>query len=130
MKTCYLSGKMRGLPNYNFPEFHRVTAILRSQGWRVISPAEIDNSECEPWVTDDKNIVCTSYQLTPNDCRRLVARDVNYLLQLRRENNDAIIMMPGYTESIGATAEKAIAIWLDLPVFLFESTNTLKTIRA
>jgi len=41
----YLAGPMTGLPQFNFPEFDRVAASLRSDGLNIISPAELDDSE-------------------------------------------------------------------------------------
>jgi hypothetical protein len=38
----YLTGRMRGLPLFNFPCFDEVAARLTALGWDVINPAELD----------------------------------------------------------------------------------------
>ena len=41
MKIIYVSGPMSNLPHLNYPEFHRVTKILReSKEYIVLNPAE------------------------------------------------------------------------------------------
>ena len=39
----YLAGKMRGVPNFNFPAFNSAAEYLRSLGDEVFNPAERDN---------------------------------------------------------------------------------------
>jgi hypothetical protein len=39
--NIYLAGPMTGLPEYNFPEFARVSGILRGWGHDVVSPHEV-----------------------------------------------------------------------------------------
>lgn len=36
----YIAGPMRGYKDYNYPEFHKYAALLRSLGYTVINPAE------------------------------------------------------------------------------------------
>jgi len=43
--VVYLTGRMLGIPLYNFPLFDAVAARLRAMGWTVINPAELDRSE-------------------------------------------------------------------------------------
>ena len=38
----YISGAMTGIKDYNYPEFNRVAAGLRSAGHEVFNPAEVD----------------------------------------------------------------------------------------
>lgn len=44
----YLAGPMSGLPNHNFPAFHRAAKVLRSVGFEVVSPAELHAGEEVP----------------------------------------------------------------------------------
>jgi len=37
----FISGPMTGLPDFNYPAFHRAAAYLRSSGWQVENPAEL-----------------------------------------------------------------------------------------
>ena len=39
-RTIYLSGPMKGMPDFNYPTFHRVAADLRRDGHLVYNPAE------------------------------------------------------------------------------------------
>lgn len=41
----YLAGRMTGLPHYNFPTFEIAARDLRSKGFDVASPHEIDHGE-------------------------------------------------------------------------------------
>ena len=85
----YLSGKMRGLPEFNYPMFNLYAAKLRLQ---VTSPAELDNAEDLKWV----------------DCMK---RDIRLLLDL-----DAIAMIPGWENSLGAKLELLISFFMGLDI--------------
>lgn len=91
MKRIYLSGPMTGLPELNFPLFHSETARLRSLGYEVINPAEL-NPAGGSW----------------GDCMR---RDIIELL-----NCDTIALLKGWDRSEGAFLEITIAKRLGLTV--------------
>jgi len=57
----YLSAPMSGYPDLNYPEFHRITAILRSYGLTIINPAEGNphNGNWDMCLTDDLTIILT-----------------------------------------------------------------------
>ena len=86
MKSVYLSGPMTGIPKHNFPAFHDAATELRSMGFRVVNPAEINSvpgaNSWEQCLRNDIKALC--------DC-------------------DAIILLPGWEGSRGAHLEVHIA---------------------
>lgn len=50
-KCIYISGPMTGMPEYNFPEFNRITKEWRAEGWEVRNPAE--KGELDGWEWED-----------------------------------------------------------------------------
>lgn len=89
---CYIAGPMTGLPELNFPAFHAAAAWLRSLGYHVENPAEIDVDPAAGWETCMKA-----------DIARLVTCDRIYLLH-------------GWQRSRGATVEFNLATVLGLEV--------------
>lgn len=90
---------MRGYPSFNFPEFHRITALLRSEGFEVISPAEMDEEHgiaeaAQSSATGDESVL-------PQTNGQILARDVKVVL----DDVDGIIFMKGWEKSRGAQLE-------------------------
>lgn len=86
----YLSGPMTGIADNNFPEFHKWAETLRSTGYEVVSPAEIQ--EAGTWelcLRADLRELCTC---------------------------DAIALMPGWENSKGANLELHVAHRLGMQV--------------
>jgi hypothetical protein len=88
----YLAGPMAGYPHWNHPAFHAAAAQLRSLDHTVINPAEYGN-------------LVTGWM----ECMK---RDVHALLWC-----DAVIVLPGWEKSRGATLETNLADDLCMPVF-------------
>jgi hypothetical protein len=86
-RTIYLSGPMKGYPESNYPLFNRVAGELRAQGHKVYNPAEY-----------------------PHDGPTFPIREAfaAYSAFICREAC-TIVLLPGWEESKGATAEKALA---------------------
>lgn len=90
--AVYISGPMTGLPDSNYPAFHKAARHLRSQGLRVESPAENPPPVCGTWEGWMRGA----------------------LRQLMRCSS--IIMLPGWQASKGASLEHHVATELGMPV--------------
>jgi len=88
----YLSGPMSGMPDHNFPAFHRYAAELRAAGHDVVSPAEINADTSASW----------------QQCLRADIREL--------AGCDSIALMPGWQMSDGAQLELHVAHRLGLHV--------------
>jgi hypothetical protein len=88
---------MTGIPDYNFPEFHRVAALWRGRGWAVVNPAEeFDGDTRRPY-------------------RDYVVRDIQRLRMC-----DAIVMLCGWdgNGARGSVWEHEIAAQLfGIPIY-------------
>ncbi len=98
-RKCYIAGPMRGIVKFNFPAFEAAAASLRALGWHVFSPAELD---IQFGFTDE--------------LRAYIRRDIHVIVN-ELQNGDAIILLPGYAESVGAQAELAVAVWCELDIY-------------
>lgn len=88
----YLAGPMRGLPGYNFGAFHVYAYLLRKDGHEVFNPAELG--------------------LSQDNIREIFAVEMDWICR----EADAVALMPGWTESWGASAEAALARALNLEI--------------
>lgn len=93
MTRLYLCGPMSGLPEKNFPAFYAEAARLRTLGYEVINPAE----------------------LNPDDCTWLEAMRVDITAMM---TCDALATLPGTSKSRGASTEVDLAVSLGFDVFL------------
>jgi hypothetical protein len=93
MKKLYLAGPMSGCPSHNAPLFHRVAGLLRRQGYSVFNPAE----------NNDGGV--------PRPRSFYMRLDIPALLQ-----SEAVVVLPGWEESRGASLEVWLALDLEVPV--------------
>lgn len=85
---------MSGKPAFNYPMFHRVAALWRAAGYEIVNPAEnFDGDTSLPKPT-------------------YLRKDLAQLLEC-----DALIVLPGWEESEGASLEVSIARVLKMPVW-------------
>ena len=98
----YLAGPMRGYPQYNFPVFDKARMKLTKMGYHVICPAEMDIVE---GFNPDK-------PMKNEDIQKSFRRDILSLLDC-----GAIILLPGWQNSVGANTEVAIAEMLGLKIY-------------
>jgi hypothetical protein len=91
-KTIYLSGKMSGEIDLNFPLFNSLTAQLRAIGYDVINPVEINSDPSAAWLT-------------------CIKADIEHVARCQM-----IAMIPGWEASFGARIERLVAEKLGLEI--------------
>jgi hypothetical protein len=107
---------MRGKPQYNYPAFLEAARLLREQGWKVYNPAEMDMKYDKEDYTS-RSIKDQKLHDDAESCRKFAERDLDIIMKvLRAEKGDAIVMLDEWFDSVGATAERAVAIWVKLRV--------------
>lgn len=89
----YCAGPMTGYIDYNFPAFYAAATELRSRGWDVVNPADLNIGNQKDW-------------------KGCMIEDIKHLLKC-----DAIVMLPGWEKSKGASLEHHIATELGLMVY-------------
>lgn len=94
MTRVYISGKMTGVPDLNFPLFNAEADRLRSLGYEVVNPVEICEDPNTPW----------------HDCMRA---DIKALLDC-----DVIALLDGWEDSQGAHLELHIAHRVGIKVLI------------
>lgn len=92
MKRVYIAGPMTGLPDFNYPAFHRAADLLRTKGGEVENPADNLPPPCGSWK---------GYMLL----------GIAQLITC-----DTVALLPGWSASKGAQIEHQLARDLDLQV--------------
>lgn len=97
-KTVYLSGPMRGIKEFNFPEFYQKASDLRELGFDVVNPAEnFDGNTNLPY-------------------EEYMKLDIKQVTEC-----DAIAMLAGWENSEGALTELVVAQACGLSVYCAET---------
>lgn len=89
---------MRGKPAYNAFAFTEARTHLRNSGYAVYCPSEADRRT----GGDDEDLPLAEY----------MARDLPHVCRA-----DAVVVLPGWEESKGASIEVAVADMLSKPVY-------------
>ena len=111
-KTCYLSGPMSGLPDFNFPAFNDCAAKLRADGWHVFNPAE----NFEGRTDRARNVYMTA------DFKHLLSVADDPGVEVR-----GIVMLPGWSGSQGARVEVAMALEMGLTPYFWQGVRPHQT---
>ncbi len=105
----YLAGPMRGIPEFNFPAFRDGARQLREAGYEVFSPAEHN----QDLGLDTTGMAGHQHEHEAEfPLRKLLGDGLAWICA----HADAIAVLPGWENSLGAQAEVAVARALGLPV--------------
>ena len=110
MKVAYIVGCMRGIKDFNFPAFHKAAAFLRSRGWKVYNPAEMDGLDIPDPITD--KFLCG-----------VMARDCYFVTKA-----DTIALLPGWEKSTFGAIEVHLAVELNKKFINAETEETLTNV--
>jgi hypothetical protein len=110
---------MTHIPQFNFPAFDQLAAMLRSYGYEVVSPAELDDPVDRAAALASPDGSALSYgQGVKKTWGAFLARDVKLLVD---DGIDAVVVLPGWEKSRGARLETFVANALcGLPVYTAE----------
>ena len=104
MIKIYSAGAMRGIEQWNFPAFKAARDGMRTRGYEVICPAELDEAEgIVPGETDP----------TPDMVRAAIRRDVLAIIDGRP---DALSILPDSFDSLGVKVEIALSRFLGMKI--------------
>jgi hypothetical protein len=92
-KVIYISGPMTGLPEYNYPEFHRVAKLIEDAGHIAINPANTGVQEGWEW-------------------KQYLTKD---LIDLLQADVDFVVVLQDWKTSKGARLEVHVAEALEIP---------------
>jgi hypothetical protein len=92
----YIAGPVTGLPDFNYPAFHRAADALLDQGYVVLNPVDTEQH---------------------NDTGKPQRWDwyMRHALRMVLEAQ-ALALLPRWEQSKGATLEVQVATALDLPI--------------
>lgn len=113
-KVVYIAGPMTGLPQFNIPAFERQAARLRTAGYAVVSPVELDSNEIRT------EALASSTGAMPADGKiggetwgEILARDVRVIA----DTIDAICVLPRWYMSRGARLEVFVGLLCNKPIY-------------
>jgi len=104
----YLAGPMRGILDYNFPAFNREADRLRALGHDVFNPAEEESGPPAP----GQHLPMVRY----------MRKDLPVVMA-----SDAVVLLPGSSQSTGATMEVVVAAGCGIPLL---KAGTLEPVQA
>lgn len=111
----YLAGPMSGYPSFNIPAFKEATKVLRSRGFTVISPVELDGEEDEAILIKSPT---GSHDDLPRPYDQYLSTDHEVI---RSEPGlEAIVTLPGWAFSPGATSEVRVAAERGIPRYDYD----------
>jgi hypothetical protein len=110
--NVYLGGPMRGIKDFNFPAFHAAAAKLRGERHIVFNPAERDEEMHGKGVSNSPTGDLQDIAKTGFSLRDAMEADMVWICR----HGDAIALLPGWENSKGATAERALGVALGLHI--------------
>ena len=109
----YLAGPMSGIDKSNFPAFDAAATHLRSMGYEIVSPAELDDPDVRTQVLANLP--------TGKTWGDFLSRDVKVVA----DDCDGVIFLEGWHKSRGARLEAFVALLSGKKHFAYYSGDEL-----
>lgn len=116
-KKVYLAGPMRGIKDFNFPAFFKAEEKLRALGYDVFSPARRDEEHYGAGAlktetgSEEEAVANAGFSI-----REALGADCAWITQ----HADMLVLMPGWGNSSGCRAERALAEALHLKIYTLD----------
>lgn len=107
----YVAGPMRGYPEFNFPAFDRASDRIRSLGWPVLNPADLDRAA---GFRPSRDRLPTDPTALQDTLASAMFRDL-YVISFYAYG---LYVLNGWWRSEGARTEIAYARYLNLQITL------------
>lgn len=119
LRHVYVCGPMTGLPKFNFPNFDKAALDLRSLGFQVTSPSELDDPETRAAALASPDGAPGTGTASDETWGDFLARDVKLIAD---GGIEAIVVLSGWEKSRGARLETFVANALcGLPVYYYDT---------
>lgn len=108
-RNVYVAGPIESVGgNMNEPLFDYVTEKLRAKGCFVMNPWELTRE----LVGSREQLQAMGKAERKENRKGLLAKELKWII----DNADHVVMLPGWEKSPGATAERATALAMGIPV--------------
>ncbi len=115
MTKLYLAGPMTGIPQHNFPAFDAAAKRLRSEGYEVISPTDLDRGM-------GYDAMKTSDDPSPETLKKMFMADLTAVMY----EVDKVALLPGWRKSKGACIEAALACMIGKKCYEIETGSAVE----
>jgi hypothetical protein len=121
-KRIYLAGPMTGYPGFNFRAFDSAAKNLRSKGWDVVSPAELDDPIVRRAALRSKDGSPNTTDTGGETWGDFLARDVKLIAD---DGIEGIITLEGWRKSKGARLETFIGRLMGIPILKYKDLRSV-----
>lgn len=112
----YIAGPMTGIPQFNFPTFDTAAEHLRSLGFEIQSPAELDDPETREAALASPDGAPGSGAANDETWGDFLSRDVKLIADVV----EGVAVLPGWETSRGARLETFVARLCGKPVYEYQ----------
>ena len=113
----YIAGPMTGLPQFNIPAFDQAAYDLRSIGFDVVSPAELDNPETRKAALASPDGALGTGTSNGETWGDFLARDVKLIAD---SGVEGIVLLYDWHKSRGACLEVTVGLLCGVKFALYD----------